>query len=396
MPKRRQKGDGSIYYNEKKKLFIGQVSNGYDSEGKRLRITITGKTKSEALKNLKEAEHKIKTGLYVSPNKITIENMAKLFLENKLNQNIIKEPTYFRHLETLKMLEEIYNTPLQKATENQLQAFLNEKLNYSQSTLNKIYSLLKNAFKEGLKRKIITVNPMEYIQHPKSKKKKEIVRALTREEQKKLTNILLTENILYSEQMLLSMANGMRMGEINALDAKHINFKHSFVDVKNTISKGKKGEAIVSPNPKTNAGERKVPITSSSKRILQSAVGFRTEGLIFTHKNKLITTNQVNCEFQRVIEKYDILDKTITSGKVSLHSLRHTFGTRCVEAGMPAVVLKEIMGHTDIRITLNTYYYATTEYIHDTLESAESILTEQGLTISENQLRKRNNNIKIS
>ena len=37
------------------------------------------------------------------------------------------------------------------------------------------------------------------------------------------------------------------------------------------------------------------------------------------------------------------------------HSLRHTFATRCIEAGIDAVVLKKWMGHTDIHITLDTY-----------------------------------------
>ena len=40
---------------------------------------------------------------------------------------------------------------------------------------------------------------------------------------------------------------------------------------------------------------------------------------------------------------------------ISTHSLRHTYGTRCVEAGMRAVALQRLMGHTDISVTLNTY-----------------------------------------
>lgn len=37
------------------------------------------------------------------------------------------------------------------------------------------------------------------------------------------------------------------------------------------------------------------------------------------------------------------------------HALRHTFATRCIEAGVPALVLKNWLGHTDIHITLDTY-----------------------------------------
>ena len=65
-----------------------------------------------------------------------------------------------------------------------------------------------------------------------------------------------------------------------------------------------------------------------------------------------------------------------------MHSLRHTFGTRCVEAGMQPEVLKEIMGHTDIRVTMNTYYYATTDHISEHLNKVDNILKAEGLTLA--------------
>lgn len=40
---------------------------------------------------------------------------------------------------------------------------------------------------------------------------------------------------------------------------------------------------------------------------------------------------------------------------ITTHSLRHTYGTRCIESGMQLVVVQKLMGHTDIQVTLNTY-----------------------------------------
>ena len=51
--------------------------------------------------------------------------------------------------------------------------------------------------------------------------------------------------------------------------------------------------------------------------------------------------------------KPNILDNSIC-GKVDLHSLRHTFATRCIESGMPAKVVQKVLGHTDISITLRS------------------------------------------
>jgi site-specific recombinase XerD len=99
---------------------------------------------------------------------------------------------------------------------------------------------------------------------------------------------------------------------------------------------------------------------------------------LFLHKGKLINTSQVNMQFQRVIEKYDIIDKKV-KGKVSLHSLRHTFATRCIEAGMQAKVLQHLLGHSDIRITLNTYCDAFESFQRENIAIADEYLAGMGI-----------------
>ncbi len=66
------------------------------------------------------------------------------------------------------------------------------------------------------------------------------------------------------------------------------------------------------------------------------------------NKKSIVSTSQVNCFYRRVCEKADIE----YNGQ---HSLRHTFATRCIEAGIPPVVLKNWLGHKNIHITLDTY-----------------------------------------
>ena len=381
MPKRRSSGDGAIYFDEKRNVFVGQITMGRDEKGKRKRKTIYGKTKTEVKDKLKNIQFQVFTGTFVDKSGITIYHLAKQLLDDKLNENRIKEASYFRHCETLKILKPIYNTPLQTVNETQLRVFFNDNLHYSQSVINKFYELLNKTFKEAVRRKIINENPMEFISKPNSKKETVKVRALTKEEQKKLIHVLLTEDINYSRQMLLSMAIGLRMGEVNSLYVDAVNFTFNRLTIKRTISKGKKGEALLSDTTKTKAGKRILTMTEDVKNLLIECIGDKTEGLIFTHNGKMITTNQVNAQFSRILKKYDILDQTITDGKVNLHSLRHTFGTRCAEAGMPPKVLQEIMGHTDIKITMNTYFYATEDYIKDNITIIDEKLKQEGLSI---------------
>lgn len=74
------------------------------------------------------------------------------------------------------------------------------------------------------------------------------------------------------------------------------------------------------------------------------------EKLLFKPINQKYTRRtNVNSELQRILEKeFNITD-------ISTHSLRHTYGTRCIESGMAPVVVQRLMGHNDISVTLNTY-----------------------------------------
>ena len=57
---------------------------------------------------------------------------------------------------------------------------------------------------------------------------------------------------------------------------------------------------------------------------------------------------------KRLFDKYGIIVNSIY-GKVTCHSLRHTYATRCIEGGMPAKVLQKQLGHKDITVTMNIY-----------------------------------------
>ena len=126
---------------------------------------------------------------------------------------------------------------------------------------------------------------------------------------------------------------------------------------------------------------RKIPISDEIAYFLREYIDDQREGLLFTSSNgKYVTTNQVNSQFANVIKKHHILDDSI-DGKVSLHSLRHTYATRCIESGMPAKVLQNLLGHTDIRITLDTYCDVFQKYSMENLAVADSYMKSNNIAI---------------
>ena len=65
-----------------------------------------------------------------------------------------------------------------------------------------------------------------------------------------------------------------------------------------------------------------------------------------------------NSAFKRFCQKNNIGKKF----EETQYVLRHSYATRQIESGTPAEILKDLLGHKDIEVTLNTYYDAFAEY----------------------------------
>lgn len=311
-------GEGSIFYSNVKKKWMAQINVGKDENGKPKRHFLTGNTSEEVAAKLQQVKYEIYTGDFIDVSHITFDQLAHQVIEDKLNMNEYQQQTYFRDIETLKMCGMISDVPIQQIDYNMLKQFM----------LSKIYNQLRQTFKEAVRRKIIKDNPMDELKKPKSKKAERKVRALSTEEQAKLVDILLTDkSIKYFPQMLISMFTGMRMGEVNALTINDINTKFNFINVDKTITRKEHGRAFVNTSPKTAKGNRQIPINTMVKpiidQVLSGYVPTADNMLFHTSRNSIVTTNQVSMEYQRVFDKYSVLDKTI-KGDVTLHSLRHT------------------------------------------------------------------------
>lgn len=380
--KKKGNGEGSVY--KTKNGFRGQIVVGYNDDGKPIRRSVTAKTAKEVNEKLTEIKNSKITGCYIAPDKITICDLARLMIEDDLNLNYIKQATYCRHIDTLKRIQSnpyLKNTPIQELTYLPIKDFLLSETKMSQSLINKSYIMLKKTLNEAVKRKIIKENPVADLRKPKSSQHREKVRALTTDEEMQLYNVLTTEDVNYSHQMLLSMLTGMRMGEINALERRDIDMGFMTISVNKTIAMGLKGEAFVSDSPKTENGNRLIPISETVKPLIDEILFCAGEKYLFENKGKLITTSQVNMQFQRVVASHEILDKTVR-GRVSLHSLRHTFATRCIEAGMQPKVLQHLLGHSDIKITLNTYCDAFESFQKENLAKADEYFANMGINLN--------------
>ena len=384
-PKKKVKldyGEGSIYYVKSRDRYAGQVNLIIDGQPERR--TVYGRTEREVKNKLMELQVQAKAG-NLEPRKkpqiVTIYDLAEKMIEDQLSLNEIRQSTADRKFATLKMLEGISDKQLIEVSEDDLVVYFKSILHYSQSCIDKIYQLLGSVFIKALSKNIIEVNPLKEVRRTKSKKKLIPVRALTIDEQSKLLHVLKTKDILNREIMLISTFTGMRVGEVCALTVEDIDLDENTINVSKTVSRGEYGKTIICET-KTDAGMRTLHINDDIAEFLKECIGDKESGLLFKSSNdKLITTNQVNYVYAKVLKDYNIVDSSVY-GKVDLHSLRHTYATRCIEAGVPAKVLQKILGHTDINITLNVYCSVFEKYSNEHLAIADEYMRSNNLEIA--------------
>lgn len=375
-------GDGSIYFVEKRNRYAGQIQLLID--GVRARKTVYGKTEREVRNKLKELQIQALAGNLHNNKKSnmpTIHEYAEKLMDEQLDLNEIRQSSYDRKMETLKRLSPISHKNLDMVTEEDIIAFFKNQLDYSQSSINKMYQLLAAVFTKAINRKLIIDNPLREIKCPKSHKKTIPVRALTVEEQKNLLDILKNKEVRYSDIMLLSMFTGMRIGECCALMVEDIDLIDKTIHVSKTVARGKYGKNVLNET-KTSAGMRKIYLNDDVFDFVKSCIGDKDNGLVFLSSNQnLVTTNQVNYSYAAALKAYGIVDTTVY-GRVDLHSLRHTYATRCIESGMPAKVLQKLLGHTDINITLNTYCSVFEKYSSEHLAVADEYMKQNNISIA--------------
>ena len=374
--------NGSLYYSEKLKCWIFQ----YVYNGKRKTLKQKKNEQSrEFKKRVTNLKSSLDTGSYVENNKDTLLMILERFIEQKNKDGLTSDRTYLRDKETLNQIKKICNAwvnkPIQKVTVENIEDSKEDMRKYANSTIDKMWILLKKGFKIAYSRRKISYNIMEdeTLTKPISTKAPRVVTSLSKNEENKLLKVLNSTEHKYNDILLLQLYTGMRIGEVLALSKDCIDLKNNTITVYRTITRNKYDKVILGKHTKTydkktgiDKGKRTFPMNPNVRRIIQKLYSDKItniNNLLFWdyNKNFFITDGEVNSYLLRLNTKYEILDNK--NETLSTHRLRHTFVTRCQENGLSLPVIQKLVGHIEgSKITDNIYTDISFDFISQELK----------------------------
>ena len=173
--------------------------------------------------------------------------------------------------------------------------------------------------------------------------------------------------------MLICLYTGIRIGELCALQWDDISLEKKTLHIQKTMlriqtdDENQKTKVVITP-PKSSCSVRTIPVQD----ILVEYLARFEEGpdayLLTGSAEKYIEPRTMQNRFKSVLNKCGI-------HSANFHALRHTFATRCVEAGFDVKSLSEILGHSSVNITLNRYVHPTMEMKRSNMNRLSEFLT---------------------
>ncbi|MDD4415009.1 MAG: tyrosine-type recombinase/integrase [Oscillospiraceae bacterium] len=248
---------------------------------------------------------------------------------------------------------------------------LDRKGGLSAKTVKDMTVLLKQIMRYAAEKNLISKNPVCF-SSPKTIKRD--IEVLTEPERTQLEAFSLSAQDTYCFGVYLCLYTGLRIGELCALrwsdidlDNDMLAVSRTILRIKNTDENAKTKTKIIIDRPKTQASLRYIPLPRFIIReILVRKLNANNDAYILTGTTHYIEPRNYYERYKKYLNECHIRHYTF-------HALRHTFATRCIECGFDPKSLSEILGHSDVKITLERYVHPSMDLKRSHMERLAAV-----------------------
>jgi integrase len=335
MTKRRGRGEGSIY-RRKDGSWVAQYTAGDK------RRYIYGKTRKDVAATLSKAIAERDSGVVYDSENLKVADYLDRWLDSV--KDTLRERTWRRHEEItrLHLKPTIGSTKLDKLNAFQVQSLYRSKLDsgLSPRTVQIIHATLYKSLKQAVKWSLVPRNVCDAVTPPRVPRSE--IKPLDARQAKKLLDMARDTQPGFYALYVLAVTTGMRSGEILGLQWRDVDLDVGTLQVRRTVFNG-----TVS-SPKTARSNRGIRLPKVAVDALRQQP--RHSEWVFSSKNgtTLSVHNLHNRSWKPLLTRAGLPD-------IRFHDLRHTCATLLLSKGVHPKLVQELLGHSSIEITLDTY-----------------------------------------
>ena len=346
------------------KVDVGQHSE----TGKRQQAKRHCRTEAEARKMLSELQNKAATGTYVSPSKITVEQVVRNYVAGRhnLRESSLSKLAY----DLAPLIERHGSLPVQKLTKGHVDTLVSDlvvggtvtakgrtRRPWSPVAVNKMISSVDQVLDDALTQGVVQTNVAAKIARVTAVHKD--VPTFTVAEVSQLRQRFASDRIGHAWELALY---GLRRGEIAGLRWADVDLKQKALTIIN--NRVSAGGATVENDPKSQASRRTLPLPERLVLVLKAAKTRQTTERLALGEHygsgDYVVCNEIGEPYNPAVLSRYWADAVKAAGvrHIKLHGGRHTAATLMHLDGVPVAVIAAWIGHSDPTLTLRVYAHS--------------------------------------
>jgi integrase len=349
-------------------------------DGTRVRRSVYGKTRKDVADQLAVLIAKTKAGLPLAVESWTLERFAEHWLKHVVGPRL-RPSTLSSYRETLHLhiLPTLGRTNLRALTPTHVRTLLANKAadGLGARSVQIIHSTLRTMLSEAMREELIERNVATVVRPP-SVERVEVQPWSTEEASRFLAA---SAHHRLHALFAVGVALGLRKGELLALRWDDVDLESGVLHVRQNVQRLPEMGLVFGP-PKSNKSRRTIPLPAASAKVLRThranqaaeplALGpaWVDSGLVFTSTvGTVIEPRNLNRFFDELIVKAAVR-------RIRFHDLRHTCASLLLAQNVPARLVMEILGHSQLAMTTDLYSHVMPTALREAADAMDRVFVQ--------------------